>query len=598
MKDPSRKLSLSACLLIVTVFALLTAGCGSSGDTGTAYWGGDSGAGVQGYNVSGTLRDAMTSAPVQNATCTLLQTKGGNLLKDLLGTAKDTTTVSTISTDQSGQYTFTGVTAGTYTIRFSKTDYVTSEMENVAVSANVTNPDSTVLQASQWSQMAGDAHPYNSQKYCITVTATPASKGTGLSGVTASITPSDGVQIGYLTDSSPAVIDWNATSTYSNGRMFFYNLTPGVSYTITFSIPGYSIAPQVINNAAVAVIYTYQVTSTSPTPSPSPSPSPTPSPSSSPTPSPSPSATPTQSGGGGGGGGTSTPTITGFSPGGGAKGTSVTIKGLHFGSSAGTHGKVEFNGVQATTGITWGDIEITADVPDGATTGKIKITTASQLTTTSANSFTIWATTDSPAKILTGTGCFGFSVSLSDDGLTAIVGDYRADDTKGAAYIYEKVNGTWQLKATLTKNDPTAGDTFGMYVSLSGDGSTALIGVPYLTVDEHAKQGAAYIFTKDVNGWKDMTETAALTKSGGAADEYFGNSVSLSDDGSTALIGAPGVTVGGKTYVGQSYIYVKDSGTWALKSTLQDQKEISKDFFGISVSMSATVQQRSSGLPE
>ena len=364
MKDSSRKLSLLPCLLLITVCALWTAGCGSSGDTGTAYWGGDSGAAAQGYSVSGALRDAMAGTPGQGATCTLLQTKGGNLLKDLLGMPKETTTVSTATTDQSGLYRFTGVTAGTYTISFSKTDYVTSEMGNFAVSADVTNPDSTMLQASQWSQMAGAAHPYDSQKYCITVTAAPASKGTGLSGVTASITPSDGVQIGYLTDSSPAVIDWSATSTYSNGRIFFYNLTPGVTYTITFSIAGYSINPLVLSNAAVAVIYTYQVTSTSPTPSPSASPSPTPSPSSSPTPSPSPSATPTQSGGGGGGGGnpTPTPSITGFTPGGGAKGTSVTIKGLNFGSSAGTHGKVEFNGVQATTGITWGDIQITADV--------------------------------------------------------------------------------------------------------------------------------------------------------------------------------------------------------------------------------------------
>ena len=48
--------------------------------------------------------------------------------------------------------------------------------------------------------------------------------------------------------------------------------------------------------------------------------------------------------------------------------------------------------------------------------------------------------------------------------------------------------------------------------------------------------GAAYVFEKPAGGWVNMTETAKLTASDGAAFDYFGISVSLSGD--TALVGA------------------------------------------------------------
>ena len=53
-------------------------------------------------------------------------------------------------------------------------------------------------------------------------------------------------------------------------------------------------------------------------------------------------------------------------------------------------------------------------------------------------------------------------------------------------------------------------------------------------------QGAAYVFTEPGSGWANMTQTAELTPSDGAADDKFGDSVAIS--GNTVVVGA-GITV-------------------------------------------------------
>ncbi|HYG19563.1 MAG TPA: IPT/TIG domain-containing protein [Ohtaekwangia sp.] len=81
-----------------------------------------------------------------------------------------------------------------------------------------------------------------------------------------------------------------------------------------------------------------------------------------------------------------TPVITGFSPGIGAPGISVTITGENFLDEA-ERNTVEFNGTTATvTSAT--DTELTVTVPEDATTGKISVTIGSH-TETSENDFVI-----------------------------------------------------------------------------------------------------------------------------------------------------------------------------------------------------------------
>jgi YVTN family beta-propeller protein len=408
--------------LAIFLITIMASGCGG-GSTDSSFYGGDGGGTAsQGYSVSGTLKDAITDSPVQGAECTLLQTKGGGFIRDLMGIPKETVTAGAAITDQNGQYSLAGVPSGTYTLRFTRTGYVTLEVEALAVTQDTTGVDRTVIQISQWSQVAGSDAPYDASKDYVTVDASLPSKGErpAVSGVSATITPSTGVRIGYFTDSTPPTINWNATATSSNGRIIFYGLTPGVQYTITFTLPGYTFPTLSVSSpSGGGVVQSYNIYATSPTPTLSPSPSPSPSP----TPSPSPSPSPTQTGGGGGGGGgSSTTAITGFTPCTGIGGTtSVTISGTNFGTSKGT---VKFNGVSVPDAdVTWtGATSVTATVPQGATTGKITVTTAAGSSAVSADDFYVGApviTTFSSASghsgdalTITGTG-FGVNKTTS-----------------------------------------------------------------------------------------------------------------------------------------------------------------------------------------
>jgi YVTN family beta-propeller protein len=404
--------------LAIFLITVMASGCGG-GSTDSSFYGGDGGGTAsQGYSVSGTLKDAITDSPVQGAECTLLQTKGGGFIRDLMGIPKETVTAGAAITDQNGQYSLAGVPSGTYTLRFTRTGYVTLEVEALAVTQDTTGVDRTVIQISQWSQVAGSDAPYDASKDYVTVDASLPSKGErpAVSGVSATITPSTGVRIGYFTDSTPPTINWNATATSSNGRIIFYGLTPGVQYTITFTLPGYTFPTLSVSSpSGGGVVQSYNIYATSPTPTPTSSPTPSPSPSPSPTPSPSPSPSPTQTGGGGGGGGTpSTPTITGFTPCTGvAYQTSVTISGTNFGTSKGT---VKFNGVSVhDVNVTWTSAtSVTATVPQGAATGKITVTTAAGSSAVSADDFVV----DNPAitTFSTDTGHSGDALTITGTG--------------------------------------------------------------------------------------------------------------------------------------------------------------------------------------
>ena len=80
----------------------------------------------------------------------------------------------------------------------------------------------------------------------------------------------------------------------------------------------------------------------------------------------------------------------------------------------------------------------------------------------------------------------------------------------------------------------------GSRVAISADGTTAFIGAYGVSTGT----GVAYVFHVSSEGsWATTsTPTATLTNSSGASGDLFGTSVALSADGTTAVIGAPGVT--------------------------------------------------------
>jgi hypothetical protein len=63
-------------------------------------------------------------------------------------------------------------------------------------------------------------------------------------------------------------------------------------------------------------------------------------------------------------------------------------------------------------------------------------------------------------------------------------------------------------------------------------------------------------------------EEATLLASGGAARDHFGYSVSLSADGSRALVGAPLADTAGGTNAGSARVFLRSGSSWAEEATL------------------------------
>ena len=183
---------------------------------------------------------------------------------------------------------------------------------------------------------------------------------------------------------------------------------------------------------------------------------------------------------------------------------------------------------------------------------------------------------------------FGESVSLSSDGTVALVGsprdDINFDSDVGSAYIFTKnEGGEWIETAKLTASDAMSNDQFGTSVAISGDGTTALIGSQFGD-SEIQNSGSAYIF-KNVNG--EWIETAKLTASDAAERDRFGQSVSVSGDGKTAVIGAFGDDVTVQINIGAGYIFTQnDNNEWIEVKKFIGSNTRNSDQFGISVSIS------------
>ena len=150
---------------------------------------------------------------------------------------------------------------------------------------------------------------------------------------------------------------------------------------------------------------------------------------------------------------------------------------------------------------------------------------------------------------------FGFSVSISADASTVVVGvpfKYTNSLTRGAAYVFLKPTdaGGWNsfypnhYKTKLLASDGATnnGLYLGFSVDISRDGGTIVAGARRFGTGN----GAAYIFVRPGNGWgtnQVQTQTAKLTAapaSNSTDQGSFGHSATISGDGGTIVVGAPG----------------------------------------------------------
>eukprot|EP00127_Corallochytrium_limacisporum_P006009 Clim_evm86s215 gene=Clim_evmTU86s215 len=173
---------------------------------------------------------------------------------------------------------------------------------------------------------------------------------------------------------------------------------------------------------------------------------------------------------------------------------------------------------------------------------------------------------------------FGWSVSMSADGTYVVVG--AAGGTSGSVYMFQDDGGNWTQTKKLTASDGAAWDLFGCAVSISADGKRVAVGA-FRDDDNGASSGSVYVYDDDAtNGF------TKLAPSNGAAGAYFGNAVSMSDDGKRLVIGAYGSNAGALNS-GSVYVYDDDgTNSWSHSLQLTAQDSGLFQFFGNALSMS------------
>jgi hypothetical protein len=218
---------------------------------------------------------------------------------------------------------------------------------------------------------------------------------------------------------------------------------------------------------------------------------------------------------------------------------------------------------------------------------------------------------------------FGWSLALSGDGNTLAVGAIgedssatgidggQADDSAsyaGAVYVLVRDGlGSWSQQAYVKASNTDAGDYFGTSVALSEDGNTLAVGAT--GEDSNATgiggnqasnissyPGAAYVFIRDGAGtW---SQQAYMKASNTGADDQFGTSVALSENGSTLAVSAPGEAsiatgIGGNQAdnsafsAGAAYVFVRNgAGVWSQQAYVKSSNTATEDAFGWRLALS------------
>ncbi len=182
----------------------------------------------------------------------------------------------------------------------------------------------------------------------------------------------------------------------------------------------------------------------------------------------------------------------------------------------------------------------------------------------------------------------GGAVSLSFDGSIAAVGtefgDVMGIGNAGFVTVFARVGASWSEIARLVHPAPAANDFFGSAVSLSGAGDRVLIGAQYDDAPADSS-GSAAVFVDRGTSW--TMEGDLLLAEGGAATDVFGQAVSLSADGSHAVIGASQdsvPTLG--ALIGSARVFLRTGSIWAEEAALYAPDAEASDFLGRSVAIS------------
>jgi len=167
---------------------------------------------------------------------------------------------------------------------------------------------------------------------------------------------------------------------------------------------------------------------------------------------------------------------------------------------------------------------------------------------------------------------FGFSVDLSADGNTVVVGAPYFDDS-GQVQIFDWEIDYWVQRGPAIYADGY-GDAFGFDVDINADGSIVAIGSP--DNGDSGFKGRVKVFEWDFSQWIQRGENFDGSTFGGD----FGHSLALNDSGNSLIIGSP------LAGTGKVEVFQWNGLSWSPKGVDIDGEE-SGEKLGHSVSISA-----------
>jgi hypothetical protein len=187
---------------------------------------------------------------------------------------------------------------------------------------------------------------------------------------------------------------------------------------------------------------------------------------------------------------------------------------------------------------------------------------------------------------------FGNSVSLSADGLTLAVGaPFNSGNgaSSGQVRVFEFNGSDWIQKGSVL-NGKAPGNQAGFCVSLSSNGTTVAIGSPYKE-GEIMEAGLVTVYEFSGNSWVQKGDDLVADSDG----DLFGFSLDINDDGSVLVVGAPNKAANGQD-AGQVKVFLFNQGNWELKGS-SINGFAAGDFFGYTVSLSDEGERFVAGAP-
>lgn len=174
---------------------------------------------------------------------------------------------------------------------------------------------------------------------------------------------------------------------------------------------------------------------------------------------------------------------------------------------------------------------------------------------------------------------YGYDVALSEG--VAVIGaprDGAQGFTAGSTYVFERQpDSTWLEVAKLFGSDTDVGDEFGTSVAIDGD--VLVVGAPTAS-NGSSSSGAAYVFERQDGSW---TQVAKLLSNDSQNQDLFGLSVGI--DGSRVVVGARGDDDLGSNS-GSVYVFENQGGTWVQETKLLASDGAGNDYLGYAVDIS------------